>query len=45
MAQTATEKILSRVLGAPAAAGEIVYPEPELITVHDWYVANVAAAL
>ena len=45
MARTATEKILSRVLGAPAAAGEIVYPEPELITVHDWYAANVAAAL
>jgi 3-isopropylmalate/(R)-2-methylmalate dehydratase large subunit len=45
MAQTAAEKILSRVLGADVAAGDIVFPEPELITVHDWYVVNFAAAL
>ncbi len=45
MPQTATEKILSRVLGTDAAAGDIVFPEPELITVHDWYVVNFAKAL
>ena len=45
MAQTATEKILSRVLGGRVAAGDIVFPEPELITVHDWYVVNFAKAL
>ena len=44
-AQTATEKILSRVLGVDVAAGDIVFPEPELITVHDWYVVNFAKAL
>ena len=45
MAQTAAEKILSRVLGTSVVAGDIVYPEPELITVHDWYVVNFAKAL
>ena len=45
MPQTTTEKILSRVLGAPVTVGEIVYPEPELITVHDWYVVNFAKVL
>ena len=45
MAQTAVEKILSRVLGEPTVAGNIVFPEPELITVHDWYVVNFAKAL
>jgi 3-isopropylmalate/(R)-2-methylmalate dehydratase large subunit len=45
MAQTATEKILSRALGRPVCRGEIVYPEPDLITVHDWYVVNFDKAL
>lgn len=45
MPQTTTEKILSRVLGAQVTVGEIVYPEPELITVHDWYVVNFAKVL
>ena len=39
--RTATEKILARVLGAPIAVGDIVYPEPELLTVHDWYADQV----
>ena len=45
MGQTASEKIFSRVLGRSVRAGEIVFPEPELITIHDWYVVNFAAAL
>ena len=45
MAQTVTEKILSRVMGRPVAAGEIVYPEADLVTVHDWYVVNFDQAL
>ena len=40
MSRTAAEKILSRVVGYPVATGDIIYPEPDLITVHDWYVAN-----
>jgi 3-isopropylmalate/(R)-2-methylmalate dehydratase large subunit len=40
MGQTITEKILSRVLGRKVAAGEIVHPIPEVMTVHDWYVVN-----
>jgi 3-isopropylmalate/(R)-2-methylmalate dehydratase large subunit len=42
---TVAEKILSRVVGRAVRAGEIVFPEPELVTVHDWYVANFAKAL
>lgn len=42
---TITEKILSRIEGRPVRAGEIVYPEPELVTVHDWYVVNFDKAL
>lgn len=45
MAQTATEKILSRAMGRLVRAGEIIYPEPDLITVHDWYVVNFDKAL
>ncbi len=45
MGQTLTEKILSRVVGRPVHAGEIIYPEPELVTIHDWYVVNFDAAL
>jgi 3-isopropylmalate/(R)-2-methylmalate dehydratase large subunit len=45
MGQTITEKILSRVMKRPVKAGEIVYPEPDLMTVHDWYVVNFDKAL
>ena len=45
MGRTITEKILSRVTGADVSAGDIVYPEPELITIHDWYVVNFDRAL
>ena len=45
MGKTITEKILSRVTGADVSAGDIVYPEPELITIHDWYVVNFDRAL
>lgn len=45
MRQTLTEKILSRVMGRPVAAGETIYPEPDLVTVHDWYVVNFDKAL
>lgn len=38
--QTITEKILSRVMGRRVEVGETIYPEPDLMTVHDWYVAN-----
>jgi len=43
--QTTTEKILSRVMGRPVRPGEIIYPEPDLVTVHDWYVVNADKAL
>lgn len=45
MGKTISEKILSRVTGADVSAGDIVYPEPELVTVHDWYVVNFDKAL
>ena len=45
MGKTITEKVLSRVTGGDVSAGEIIYPEPELITVHDWYVVNFDKAL
>ena len=45
MGKTITEKVLSRVTGRDVSAGEIIYPEPELITVHDWYVVNFDKAL
>ena len=45
MGKTITEKILSRVTGDDVSAGDIVYPEPELITIHDWCVVNFDRAL
>lgn len=45
MGLTLTEKILSRVCARPVRAGEIVYPEPDLVTTHDWYVVNFAKVL
>ena len=45
MGQTLTEKILSRVLGKPVMAGETIYPVPDLMTCHDWYVVNFDKAL
>ncbi len=45
MGQTITEKILSRVMKRPVKAGETVYPVPDLMTVHDWYVVNFDKAL
>ena len=45
MGKTITEKILSRVTGSDVSAGDIVYPEPELLTIHDWYVVNFDRAL
>jgi 3-isopropylmalate/(R)-2-methylmalate dehydratase large subunit len=43
--QTLTEKILSRVMGKPVMAGETIYPVPDLMTCHDWYVVNFDKAL
>jgi 3-isopropylmalate/(R)-2-methylmalate dehydratase large subunit len=43
--QTLTEKILSRVVGKPVKAGDTVYPVPDLMTCHDWYVVNFDKAL
>ena len=43
--QTCSEKILSRAMGRPVKAGEIIYPEPDLVTIHDWYVVNFDLAL
>jgi len=45
MGKTISEKILSRVTGSDVSAGDIIYPEPELLTVHDWYVTNFDKAL
>ena len=45
MGKTITEKILSRVTGSDVSAGDIIYPEPELLTIHDWYVVNFDRAL
>jgi 3-isopropylmalate/(R)-2-methylmalate dehydratase large subunit len=45
MGQTITEKILSRVMKRPVKAGETIYPEPDLMTVHDYYVVNFDKAL
>lgn len=40
MGQTLAEKIFSRACGRPVKQGDIVYPDPDLITTHDWYVVN-----
>ena len=45
MAQTLTEKILARKVGRDVRPGEIIFPEPDLIVVHDWYSANAGRAL
>jgi 3-isopropylmalate/(R)-2-methylmalate dehydratase large subunit len=45
MGQTITEKILSRAMGRPVSVGETIYPEPDLITCHDWYVVNFDKAV
>lgn len=45
MGSTASEKILSRAAGRAVAAGETIYPAPDLVTVHDWYVVNFDKAL
>jgi len=42
---TLTEKIPSRVMERRVAVGDIIYPVPDLVTVHDWYVVNFDAAL
>jgi 3-isopropylmalate/(R)-2-methylmalate dehydratase large subunit len=44
-ARTTTEKILSRALGRNVRAGEIVEPPPDLVVIHDWYVATVGGVL
>jgi 3-isopropylmalate/(R)-2-methylmalate dehydratase large subunit len=43
--QTIAEKILSRICHRRVAAGEIVMPEAELVTVHDWYTVNAFRTL
>lgn len=45
MGQTITEKILSRSMGRQVYAGETIFPEPDMVTVHDWYVVNFDKAL
>jgi len=42
---TIVEKILSRVCSQEVRAGDLVFPEAELVTMHDWYAANAGAAL
>ena len=45
-AMTATEKVLARASGrAQVRPGETVYPDPELVIVHDGYVASSKAQL
>jgi 3-isopropylmalate/(R)-2-methylmalate dehydratase large subunit len=43
--QTITQKILSRICGRRVAPGEVVMPQAELITVHDWYTVNAFRTL
>lgn len=46
MGMTATEKILARASGvATVRAGDTIYPNPELVIVHDGYVASSKAQL
>lgn len=45
LAQTLTEKIISRAAGRRVHAGEIVFPEPDLVVVHDWYAAHAGRIL
>jgi 3-isopropylmalate/(R)-2-methylmalate dehydratase large subunit len=39
-AKTMAEKILSHAIGRDVSSGEIISPEPGLITIHDLYVVN-----
>ena len=39
------KKCCRGVTGSDVSAGDIIYPEPELLTVHDWYVVNFDKAL
>ena len=43
--QTLTQKILSRNVGHNVLEGEIIFPEPDLVVVHDWYSANAGRTL
>ena len=46
MGMTATEKVLARASGAVAVrAGETIYPDPELVIVHDGYIASCKTQL
>ena len=46
MGMTATEKVLARASGMAAVrAGETIYPDPELVIVHDGYIASCKAQL
>jgi 3-isopropylmalate/(R)-2-methylmalate dehydratase large subunit len=45
MGQTLTEKILSRKVGHSVQPGEVIFPEPDLIVIHDWYAANAGRVL
>jgi 3-isopropylmalate/(R)-2-methylmalate dehydratase large subunit len=45
MGQTLAEKILSRKMGRSVQAGEVVFPEPDLVVIHDWYAANAGRVL
>lgn len=45
MSQTLTEKILSRASGTAVRAGDIIFPEPDLIVVHDWYASHAGRIL
>lgn len=45
MNQTITEKILSNSVGHRVNVGDLIFPIPELVTIHDWYVANMDKAL
>lgn len=46
MGMTATEKILARASGkAHVRPGDVVYPDPELVFVHDGYIASSKAQL
>src|SRR5579885_2509765 len=42
---TLSEKILSRASEKTVRAADIISPEPDLITTHDWYVVNFADLL
>lgn len=41
MGKTLAEKILSRAAGKPVSPGEIIFPCPDLITVHDGHAVNL----